>query len=147
MTTTLTSRWSEITSTVLTSPWSEMVPVDGLSHWQIQALKGVLQTVHLPNNWDSYGSPPPSPVARNTAIKLITHFDFDDLPAPDIVPVVGGGIQFEWIVGQRELELEILPDGAVEFLKTEGSRPLEEGRLMAESGHLGSLLAWLTSAA
>lgn len=146
MTTTLTSPWSEITSTVLTSPWSEMVPVDGLSHWQIQALKGVLQTVHLPNNWDSYGSPPPSLVARNTAIELIMHFDFDDLPTPDVVPVVGGGIQFEWIVGQRELELEILPDGAVEFLKAEGGRPPEEGRLMAELGHLGSLLAWLTAA-
>lgn len=146
MTATLTSAWSERTSTVLTSPWSETVPVDGLSHWQIQALKGVLQTVHLANNWDSYGSPPPSPIARAAAVSLITRFDFDDLSTPDVVPVVGGGIQFEWIIGQRELELEILPDGTVEFLRVEGTQPLDEGRLMAEPGHLGSLLGWLTSA-
>lgn len=129
-----------MTATMLT------VPVSGLSHWQIQALKGVLQTAHLQANWDSYGSPAPSPVTVNSAIQLLTSVGFDILPVPYIVPVVGGGIQFEWIVDRRELELEILPDGSADFLKSEGGTPLEEGALETIV-HLEALLAWLTSAA
>lgn len=52
----------------------------------------------------------------------------ENLPTPHISPVPGGGIQFEWQKGYRELELEILPNRSIEFLVvTEGD--MTEGHL------------------
>ena len=122
--------------------WSSFVPIS--SQWQIQALRALFQMATLPPNWDSYGSPPPSPTSLATSIDLLSEIDLDDLPVPHVAPVPGGGIQFEWSVGQRELEFEILPDGSVEFLKSDGRQPLEEGQLRHVDQML-SLLSWLTS--
>ncbi len=123
--------------------WSEIVTVS--SAWQIQALPGVLALANLPPDWDSYGSPPPSPQAITASINLLEMIDVDDLTVPHIVPVPGGGIQFEWNMNSRELELEVLPNGAVEFLQWHDDDVIKEGKMTWRTpGQLQSLLAWLT---
>lgn len=69
-------------------------------------------------NWDSYDSPPPTAKAiqLTTGLLLWARIHSRDMPRPHLVPVSGGGIQLEWQLGSRELELEVLPDGYVEFL-------------------------------
>ncbi len=121
--------------------WSPFVPIS--SKWQTEALRALFQIATLPHNWDTYNSPPPSPTALAASIDLLSEIDLDDLPIPHVAPVPGGGIQFEWSVDQRELEVEILPDGSVEFLKAEGRQPLEEGHLR-HMDQMPSLLSWLT---
>ncbi|MFQ5538907.1 MAG: hypothetical protein ACE5FB_00775 [Candidatus Binatia bacterium] len=122
--------------------WSPFVPI--LSNWQTQALRALFQIATLPHNWDSYGSPPLSPTSLATSIDLLSEIDLDDLPIPHVAPVPGGGVQFEWSVGQRELEFEILRDGSVEFLKVDSKQPVEEGQLRYVD-QMFSLLSWLTS--
>jgi hypothetical protein len=124
--------------------WSSGVPFRSL--WELEALRGVFRTEALPRGWDSYGSLPPALVAVNRSLGLlrgIAELDLPDLPVPDVAPVPGGGIQFEWGVGQRELEFEILPDGSVEYLKAEGGEPVEQGALALSRVH--SILAWLVA--
>jgi hypothetical protein len=41
------------------------------------------------------------------------------MPAAQIGPVSGGGLGIEWRLGERDLNLEILPDGIIEYLKAE----------------------------
>jgi hypothetical protein len=68
------------------------------------------------------------------------------LPAPFIVPISGGGIQIEWIIADRELELEVLPDGSIEYLKSENKEPFEEEKIASRSSaEIFSLLSWLLS--
>lgn len=123
--------------------WSQIVPVR--SAWQIRALLGVLTLANLPRDWDSYGSPPPLPQAITAGISLLDMIDVDDLTVPHVLPAAGGGIQFEWNVNARELELEILPNGAVEYLRWEDGRCVDEGKLTWRTpGQLQSLLGWLT---
>lgn len=123
----------------------EVVPGGNLGTWQVQAVKRVFQTAELSANWDSYGSPPLSAQAVRTAISVILSVHLDDLPTPDVVPVPGGGIQLEWRMGSRELELEILPNGSLEFLKSEHGEPLEEGTLELSAIETTSLASWLLS--
>jgi len=124
--------------------WSETVLVR--SKWQTEVLKAVFQVANLPSNWDSYGSPALSPLALAASKFLLAMVDLDDLPVPFVAPVPGGGVQFEWIIGERELELEILPDGAVEFLKAQREQPAEEGYIKLENyRHIPTLLSWVTS--
>lgn len=124
--------------------WSQDFPVE--SRWQIETLQAVCQLANLRDDWDSYGSPPISPAALHTSTRLIAMIDPGDLPVPCVFPVPGGGMQLEWIVGQRELELEILPDGTVEFLKVEGGQPIEEAQVGLKAyGQTSSILSWLGS--
>jgi len=125
-----------------TAQWSQDFPVE--SQWQIQALKPVCHLANLRYDWDSYGSPPVSSMALTASTRLIAMIDPEDLPVPHVFPVPGGGIQLEWIVGQRELEIVILPDGTVEFLKVEGGQPIEEAQVrLGAYGQVSSILSWL----
>lgn len=127
------------------SQWSDFIVIVH-SQWETQSVKSVLQMQKLPSDWDSYGSPPPARKAVDASLVLlwqITKLGLEDLPVPHVVPVPGGGIQFEWQVGSRELELEVLPDGSAEFLKVEDGDPIVEGPL--EGWKMLALFAWLTS--
>ena len=124
--------------------WVRVVPISRLSPWQVDALKMVFKLASLPENWDTYGSRPPTRIAVETAIGVITQVDLEELPAPYVVPVPGGGIQLEWVADDRELELEVLPEGGIAYLKAKGDESPIEGELpLTAHSELTSLLAWL----
>jgi hypothetical protein len=67
----------------------------------------------------------------------------DDPPEPRVVPVPGGGLQFEWQTATRELELEVLPDGSVEFLTVAGEH-MQEGPVSSDQAEeVRRLIGWL----
>ena len=121
------------------------VSIQGSSVWEIAAKMGVLTITSLPNNWDTYGSPPPTDIAVDVSLDIIDKISIQNLPVPHVVPVPGGGIQFEWTVPPRELELEILPNGSIEFLKSENGEPHQEGEIPFDPTKFRALLGWLIS--
>lgn len=140
---------SEISSgSTMRVQWSRIIPVERLEPWQIEALRGLLRAAALPANWDSYGSPPPTASAIEASLRIIGGVAaLSDLPAPDVVPVGGGGIQFEWRSGERELEVKVLPEGLdIEFIKVEGDEVIAEGSLRVFNlAPMHALLAWLAN--
>jgi|SRR6266404_1159264 len=82
----------------------------------------------LRHNWDGEQGKPIEPRILAIASELLLPLSRFQPPVPRIAPVLGGGIQFEWEVAGRSLEIEILPDGSVEYLTAEGDR-IEEGSL------------------
>lgn len=130
-----------------TSPqWSEVVLVAGFSPWQIRTIRRICELLLLPQDWDSYGSPPPTKVAAHRAIQLVTGINPDSFLSPRVIPVPGGGVQLEWSLGEREVEIEIDDDGSVEYLKAERGRPITEGQIaLADLAGTHSLLSWLTA--
>lgn len=120
---------------------------DSSPQWQKDALIALFHAAKLPVDWDSYGSIPPLPKVVKNAEKLLMAIKFEDLPVPHIVPVSGGGIQIEWSAASRSLELEIMPDGSVEYLEIEADKPFYEGELEASNiNQIQSLILWLTHA-
>ena len=118
---------------------------DSSPQWQKDALIALFHVAKLPVDWDSYGSIPPLPKVVKNAERLLMAIKFEDLPVPHIVPVSGGGIQIEWSISARELELEIMPDGSVEYLEVEADKPFLEGELDASNiNQIQSLILWLT---
>jgi len=75
---------------------------------------------------------------------LLTSIGIDYFVAPRVVPVSGGGLQLEWESGTRGLELEILDDGSVEYLRTERREPRDEG-LVHSINDVRPLFLWLLS--
>lgn len=130
-----------------TKQWSQSSSLPFDDDWEGQLLVSILRLAELPHDWNSYGSPPPTSAAKSAATNLVGMLNairatFPALPTPYIAPVPSGGIQFEWRLGDRELELEILRDGSVEFLQASGRAFCKEGPL--RPGWLRSLIAWLT---
>ena len=74
---------------------------------------GQLTTIFdLPDNWDSYGSPPITDAAKATATTIASML----IHEPTVGPVPGGGVQYEWRLGTFFLEVEVMPDGTVQTL-------------------------------
>ena len=112
------------------TPVIEAVPGAELDPLNLnRMLDKLAQLSELPENWDGYGSPCVQPAVKETAVDLIHLLHKIGMPVPHFAPVSGGGIQLEWHKTDRELELEILPDGDVAFLKVNGSEEMEEGVL------------------
>jgi len=136
-----------VTSTVSpagNTQWGPVIPTRELSQWQVEGIKRLNKVLSLPQNWDSYGSRPPTQAAANTAMDLLTSIGIDYFVAPRVVPVSGGGLQLEWESGTRGLELEILDDGSVEYLRTERREPRDEG-LVHSINDVRPLFLWLLS--
>jgi hypothetical protein len=113
--------------------------------WLSSALDDVARLAALPPDWDGYGSPQLGATEREHAIQLLASIDHQGIPAPNIVPISGGGIQIEWQHNRRELELEIVPGAAaVLFLKVHEDDTTEEGAFPLTDRHtMRKLLAWL----
>ena len=126
--------------------WSKVILHAGLSPSQIRAIQRLIAIRQLPRNWDSYESPPPSESAISAAIRILVEIDLNELPSPRVLPISGGGVQLEWDVGTRELELEVLSGGMIRYLKVERGEPLGENEIApSNSVLLRSLFSWLVS--
>jgi hypothetical protein len=121
----------------------EEVFLENLSPKQAEAMRRLGEIVKLPPNWDSYGSPPPTRNAIETVVDLLLKTDDRNLPSVHIVPVSGGGVQLEWRVSDRELQLEIAGDGTAQYLQVEHGQPIKEEEIAPRSEQVRSLLMWL----
>ncbi len=113
--------------------------------WLEAVLRKIEYLASLPLNWDSYGSSPPGAEECQHAKSILTLIEQDSFPAPDIVPVSGGGIQLEWQYQERELELEIVANsGSVNFIKIHEDGTTEEDSYPITAREITQgLLRWL----
>jgi len=134
-------QWGEVLTTE--SPRGQM------PRWQIECIKDLLDLRRLPEDWDSYGSPPPDATAIDRAIDLILGIELEDFPAPAVSPVSGGSVQLEWNVDRHGLEIEVPPTGSsVEYLRTYEGDPIEEDEIDPRdlAARVKALTGWLLSA-
>jgi hypothetical protein len=96
-----------------------------------QARERAQRLLSLPERWDTYGAKIPSKRATTFALNFLrdaigVFMDHEiDVPSPFLVPTASGGVQFEWSVGSRELELEIPEKGRFAYLAADGSKENE----------------------
>lgn len=102
------------------------IPVGGVEAWRLDAIRKVCGFGDLRANWDAHNSGAPSRGVRKCAVELLLSVPGTNWPAPRVVPVSGGGLHLEWLVGSRELELYIEPDCRIELLRVENGMPIEE---------------------
>ena len=124
--------------------------------WLTDVLPRLDELATLQHNWDSYGSPPPTAELMAKALALVQRGErlLGDwppeefgIPTPSIVPLSGGGIQYEWQTPVKELELVFFENEppsalAVDIASGETTeRPFDPNHCDTVS----ALLAWLMS--
>jgi len=101
---------------------------------------------HLRANWDSYGSPPVTSEAAQTARQIMHAIKFSTPPIPFIAPLSGGGIQFEWVGGDKELDIVIDPRGdSVSYALYDGDDDLEGQVNLCNEDELRQLIGNLSA--
>lgn len=124
-----------------TARWGQFIPLTDLSPSMGLAIERLRELSSLPENWDGYGSPPLTQFAKLSTMGLLAAMRSYAIPSMRLDPVSGGGLQFEWEIGPRGLEVEVLPDGSVGYLIVEGAN-MQEGAL-TDQFTLIVLLRWL----
>jgi len=110
-----------------TSQWVDVIELhDG----PLPAVQAIASLSTLPGNWDGLGSPPIAPTILTRAIELLTRFGAVVEPLSHASPVSGGGLQLEWYLRDRYLEVEVLPDGSLQYLFEVAGQESEEGALL-----------------
>lgn len=130
-----------ITNQIYTGQLSAVTSLTSeISLWLQDAQKELQTLKNLPENWDSYGSPQITIEAGKKAADLLTELARFGMSKPKLFPVSGGGLQLEWQKTDRELEIEILPDGSIEFLIVDQNGEMREGS--AIGGDILRLSQW-----
>jgi len=77
---------------------------------QAEAIRLKMQDLldRLEDGWDSYGARAPQRHLFVAGLRLIEGLLHTDIAAPQVIPTNKGGVQFEWNVGSRELEIEVV---------------------------------------
>jgi len=125
------------------------VRADGCD-WLRQALNRLETVAILPRGWDSEGGPPPNSQLVRAAADILRDLQRDDLPLPFVCPIAGGGLQLEWSSGGKEVELELVDERTIGFLRAEAApsgRIIESGEYpISDINKSRELLDWLAEA-
>lgn len=115
--------------------------------WLAKAKYDLDRIIDLPENWDSYGSPPIPEVLYKNAENFLRSLEVENIEAPFVAPISGGGIQFEWQNKARELEIEFVQSNVFGYLKIIGDEPIDEGQFAVQDYNSARLLIkWLKTA-
>ena len=114
--------------------------------WLLKAKYDLKRVAVLPENWDSYGSPSISDELLANAEDFLNILDVKLIPPPFVAPISGGGIQLEWCLGERELEIEFVKPNVLGYLKIVNDKIVEQGEFPPHNYNRAyQLITWLRS--
>ena len=101
----------------------------------------------LPENWDSYGGSPASPVAVEEARTILIGGIDLNLPTPWVAPGGDAGIGIEWNTERGELYIDIVPGEETTYVLTPKAANLHEDDGVLTTGNLTGVLNQLAEPA
>jgi hypothetical protein len=122
------------------SQWVRVLDLFNDSPWLPDAAHRIAQFGALPPNWDGSNSPTIAPNVITTAIEILQRL----APARAMSlasPVPGGGVQLEWHLADRYLEIEVLPDKSLMYLVEPQGREAVSGTFSLGDAATVGLLA------
>ncbi|MBK6688775.1 MAG: hypothetical protein IPG45_30160 [Deltaproteobacteria bacterium] len=92
------------------SPGTIVLEVESEEHLKRvrPVVESCLRLLGLRPGWDSYGAESPRPDLVEAALQLLVRMLKQDVPAPTVVPTNRGGLQLEWHLPTRDLEVEVV---------------------------------------
>lgn len=133
---------------ILTGAANSRRLVANSAQWRIQALEKLSEIGRLPQDGPEWRALRPTPEARLCALALVEHSinerKLDGLPMPFVVATLDRGIGLEWKADSKELHVEVLRDGVVEYLQVDSRHRIAEGTLEIEQ-EISEVLLWFLS--
>ena len=128
---------------------SNTLPKISISNsWWDQAVNDLNKLLSYPENDTSWSPRRPLDAVYSLAVKML--FDIEsvkNLPLPRIAATSEGGARIGWRNKARELDIEIMASGSIEYLLLEQGKTPEDGEidLNALKPEINRLLNWFTA--
>jgi len=98
----------------------------------------------LQDDWDGDNSPALLPIMKENAMKFLHHIrNIEGLPEPEVCLISGGGLQIEWCVEGRELEVEFMRFDVIDYLKASPGFMTEDVFLPDDPKTACDIVTWL----
>jgi hypothetical protein len=131
--------------------WSQVTSLRDKPEWFVEAWRSLTRISGLRDAWDGEDALAPRREAIASAVRVISELEpYYELPLVHIGPSLDGGLSLEWRNNPRDLNLDILPDGSIEYLKAEKTaagfdvNAMEEGSLAFDRiREIRPLVMWL----
>ncbi len=78
-----------------------------LPDWLVSLLRDLNSIAFLPPDWDSYGALPITQQILEHAFDVIVKLMDEDTPLPEVGATVRGGVEFEWHIDGKDLEVQV----------------------------------------
>jgi Arc/MetJ-type ribon-helix-helix transcriptional regulator len=112
--------------------------------WFEDALAQFRAIVGLQPGWDSNNAASPDPKLVQVAAALLYRLAKSRrVSKPHINPTRQGGIQFEWEVGSRSLEVEVVSENCAAYLFQDGDARIEQEGQISPDGSLDPVADYL----
>jgi hypothetical protein len=118
------------TSTALTGTLSR---APAQPRWQLETIAAIKELTKLGDNWDGYGSPAIDGDVLVLAEHVMKQIREECIPTAHVGPESGGAVQIEWELSGRGLELHILRDLSIEYLRSTAGEPGDSGVLRGQT--------------
>ncbi len=106
-----------------------------------------ISLLELKAGWDSYGARAPKISLFEAGLQLITRLVGEGAPTPHVVPTNRGGLQFEWALAGRELEIEVLGTNRFDVVyEDDEADDSFEGEVLGDLGPVLEQVAKLSAA-
>lgn len=113
---------------------------NALPAWVEPTISAFIAIQKLSDNWDSYGGKATNRDLIKQSLFILGLVMQSDSPAPSVVPMGDGGIQFEWHRRQQDLEIVFPADEAPRFYYRNRATAAEEEGFANEIERLTRLL-------
>ena len=118
-------------------------PSPSLPGWFAELAGRTISLTELPEGWDSFDAAPISLQTVTSALTLLALSSTPEVPMPDVVPTVSGGIAFEWSLKKHSLEIEVSEGGEVtlffEDFEADEEYPVEQVTIGIAKGFVAQL--------
>ena len=127
--------------------WSPVTKFSGSPEWLVDARKRLARLRVCLKIGTVKGGRHRSQSAIESAQRLLEEIEaYSELPPVRIGPSASGGLGLEWRYENRDLDLDISPDGSIEYLKSTrvgsqfGMDNMEEGQITPDNS--GRFVLW-----
>jgi hypothetical protein len=108
--------------------------------WVEPTISSLVGIQSLPDNWDSYGAREINCDLIGQSLAILEQIMETSSPAPSIVPLGDGGLQFEWHRRQQDLEIEFSSENTPRFFYRNRTTGIEQEGFAGDVTKLAQLL-------
>lgn len=126
--------------------WSRARDFSAVPEWYAVLKERLRSYARLPLNWNGEGARPLDATVVKRALELLLLLRDAEAPTPFVSALAPGGVGFEWEAGTRELTLNVLPDGSLEYARADPDGSISDGQFELALEAIRRQMAWLLGA-
>ncbi len=123
--------------------WSRARSLSAVPEWYSVTKERLRGYRALAPGWNGEGALAIEAAVIERVLELLVLLRDADAPKLFLSPLPLGGVGFEWEAGKRELTLNVMPDGTLEYVRADRDGAIADGHLDLARDAIRRQVSWL----